>query len=157
MNITFCLFREKVKEYNKKKTKEVRKGVKNSFTFFFEKGVLIMLHNIKKLKSFFFKIFSLKLKIRGLGYRQRRRGKLIRIFLGVNHYYYLYNSKKFFIKIKKKSIYLFSIDNVILNLVYKFLVTIREMVVYFKGNKGKGIRGSKIIRFRRKMRKLFSF
>ena len=107
------------------------KDFKFSFFFhnkFFFKSFLAHFKT-EYIKLFFF--FFSKFKLRGLGYRIKHLTRnFIRFFMGTTNFYYLHSPGSFFVRAKRRRIFLFSSQKSLLKIVSLKIISLKKIIPY---------------------------
>jgi hypothetical protein len=85
--------------------------------------------------KFFYKVYFLRLKLKGLGYRIKKYNKnLYRFFMGYNHFFYFYVPINLFVWNKKRNLLILSIDKIRINDIYSQLLLLKKLDFFEKTN-----------------------
>jgi len=81
------------------------------------------------------KVFFLKIKLKGLGYRIKKYNKSIyRFFVGYNHYFYFYTPLHVIIWYKKRNVIMLSLDKIKLNNIFNQLLLLKKLDFFERTN-----------------------
>jgi hypothetical protein len=93
----------------------------------------IFLKMFSKKYIYFNKFFFFQLRLKGLGYRMKRfKNKYIRFFFTKNQLFYLHIPVEIYIKMRRRNIYILSINKSKLNDIFHHFMLLRKLDLYEK-------------------------
>jgi hypothetical protein len=105
------------------------------FLFVNKKSVINFIKHFFYIYNSVFKIFFIRMKLRGLGYRIIRVAKrLYRFFFAVNHYFYFHIPNNIYIKRRARELFIISNNRARLNDIFHHLLYLKKLDLYERTN-----------------------
>jgi len=82
---------------------------------------------------FILKFFFFKLRLKGLGYIIKKvTSRFLRFFFAKNHFFHFYVPYVFYIKVRRRNIFIFSYHKVLLNDLFHHFMLLKKIDLYEK-------------------------
>lgn len=108
---------------------------KINFMFITKQNMMNFLKHFIYTYNSVYKLYFLRMRLRGLGYRIIRIARrLLRFFFAVNHYFYFHIPNNVYIKRRGRELYIISTNKMQLNDIFHHLLHLKKLDLYERTN-----------------------